>query len=148
MLATAGFPPFGANGIALSADESTLFIANTGDDRVLTLDLDTLDIGVFAESINGADGIAFDQVGRLWVVGNQADQLSVLNSDGRVIFELGEFLGLENDGSPRGLLFPASLVMSGQWVYVTNLALPLTTAAGDEPEEDITTFTVSRIKVP
>jgi hypothetical protein len=148
MLATAGFPPFGANGLALSTDESILFITNTGDDRVLTLDLDTLDIGVFAESINGADGIAFDQAGRLWVVGNQADQLVILNLDGRGIFEMGEFLGLENDGSPRGLLFPASLVMSGQWVYVTNLALHLTPAVGDEPEEDITTYTVSRIKIP
>ena len=106
MLATAGFPPFGANGLALSADESILFIANTGDDRVLRLDLDTLGIGVFAESINGADGIAFDQAGRLWVVGNQADQLAVLNQDGRVISELGEFLGLENDGSPRGAAVP------------------------------------------
>jgi hypothetical protein len=28
---------------------------------------------------------------------------------------------------------------------VTNLALPLTPAVGDEPEEDVTTYTVSRI---
>src|SRR5712692_671775 len=34
-LATAGFPPFGANGLALTSEEKTLFIANTGDDRVL-----------------------------------------------------------------------------------------------------------------
>ena len=59
LLATAGFPPFGANGLALSKDESKLFIANTGDDRILRLDLKTGDISVFAESINGADGIAF-----------------------------------------------------------------------------------------
>ena len=87
LLATAGFPPFGANGLALSADESMLFIANTGDDRVLALDLETLDIGVFAESINGADGVAFDEFGRLWVAGNQADQVVVLNQNGRVVFE-------------------------------------------------------------
>jgi DNA-binding beta-propeller fold protein YncE len=59
LLATAGFPPFGANGLALSRDGSKLFIANTGDDRILRLDLKTGDISVFAESINGADGIAF-----------------------------------------------------------------------------------------
>jgi hypothetical protein len=29
---------------------------------------------------------------------------------------------------------------------VTNLALPLTEAEGDEPEEDVTTYTVSRIE--
>ena len=39
LLATAGFPPFGANGIAFNRDESALFIANTGDDRVLKLDM-------------------------------------------------------------------------------------------------------------
>ena len=38
-----GFPPFGANGLALSADGTTLFVANTGDDRVLKLDLATGD---------------------------------------------------------------------------------------------------------
>jgi DNA-binding beta-propeller fold protein YncE len=59
LLATAGFPPFGANGLALNEDETILYIANTGDDRILTLDLDTQDLSVFAESINGADGIAF-----------------------------------------------------------------------------------------
>jgi len=149
LLATAGFPPFGANGLALSADEYMLFIANTGDDRVLALDLQTLDIGVFAESINGADGIALDEFGRLWVAGNQADQVVVLNQDGRVIFELGEFLGLKENGSPRGLLFPASLVIKGNWIFVTNLALPLTSGViGDEPEEDVTTYTVSRIEIP
>src|SRR5512141_2199944 len=41
LLATAGFPPFGANGIAFSADEKSLLIANTGDDRILRMDLGT-----------------------------------------------------------------------------------------------------------
>jgi len=150
LLATAGFPPFGANGLALNSDESVLFIANSGDDRVLALDLDTATatVSIFAESINGADGIAFDEVGRLWVAANQADQVVVLNQDGRVVFELGAFLGLNKDGSPRGLLFPASLVINGKWVFVTNLALPLTPAVSDEPEEGATAYTVSRIKIP
>ena len=47
----------------------------------------------------------------------------------------------------KGLLFPASLVISRADIYVTNLALPLTPAEGDEPEEDVTTFTVSRIEL-
>lgn len=148
LLTTAGFPPFGANGLALNSDETTLFIANTGDDRVLRLDPASGSIDVFSESINGADGIAFDDEGNLWVAANQADQVVVLNSSGRVIAELGEFLGIRDDGSPRGLLFPASLVIVEDRVFVTNLALPLTDAVGDEPEEDVTTFTVSRINIP
>jgi len=37
LLATAGFPPFGANGLAFNSDETALFVANTGDDRVLKI---------------------------------------------------------------------------------------------------------------
>src|SRR5439155_533617 len=79
----------------------------------------------FVESMNGADGITFDKAGNLWVAPNQADQITVLNKDGRVIAQLGAFLGIRNDGAPRGLLFPASLVIVGDDVFVTNLALPL-----------------------
>lgn len=148
LLATAGFPPFGANGIALSGDEAVLYVSNTGDDRILMLDLDTGGLEVFAESINGADGIALDETGHLWVAANQADQILVLDEDGRVIAKLGEFLGLRSDGSARGLLFPASIVIQGNWMFITNLSLPLTPAAGDEPEENISKFTISRIKIP
>jgi DNA-binding beta-propeller fold protein YncE len=148
LLATAGFPPFGANGLALSKDGATLFITNTGDDRVLRLDLGTNIINVFAESIDGADGIVLDKKGNLWVAANQADQIMVLNEFGQVVTKLGEFLGIRKNDSPRGLLFPASLVIQGKWVFVTNLALPLTTIGGDEPEENIMKYTVSRIKIP
>ena len=148
LLATAGFPPFGANGIALSDDDAVLYVANTGDDRILMLDLTTGDLEIFAESINGADGIALDETGHLWVAANQADQILVLDENGRVIAKLGEFLGIRRDGSARGLLFPASIVIQGKWLYTTNLSLPLTLAAGDEPEENISKFTVSRIKIP
>ena len=148
LLATAGFPPFGANGMVLSADEAVLYVTNTGDDRILMLDLETGQLEVFAESINGADGIVLDKGGLLWVAANQADQIMVLDENARVIAKLGEFLGIQNDGSARGLLFPASLAISGKWVFVTNLALPLTANIDDEPEEDVTIFTVSRLKIP
>jgi DNA-binding beta-propeller fold protein YncE len=148
LLATAGFPPFGANGLAVNADDSVLFIANTGDDRILTLDLVSGDISVFAESINGADRIAFDDAGNLWVAANQADQVVALNSDGRVIAKLGAFLGIRSDGAARGLLFPASLTIVNKKIFVTNLALPLNANAGGEPEEDVTTYTISRINLP
>jgi sugar lactone lactonase YvrE len=62
LLATAGFPPFGANGLAFDSDESVLFVANTGDDRVLKIrnpHSSAPTVTVFAESINGADGLAF-----------------------------------------------------------------------------------------
>jgi sugar lactone lactonase YvrE len=147
LLATAGFPPFGANGIAFDRDETALFIANTGDDRILRLDLASHAVTVFAESINGADGIAFDKHGRLWVAANQADEVVGLNANGRVVAKLGDFGGIREDGSPEGLLFPASLVIVRDEIFVTNPALPLGTAS-DEPEADVTRWTVSRMAVP
>jgi DNA-binding beta-propeller fold protein YncE len=153
LLATAGFPPFGANGLALSRDEKTLFIANTGDDRVLKLDLTQKPlsenaVSVFAESINGADGLATDKDGRVWVAANQADEVVALNEKGKIVARLGEFRGVRGNGTPNGLLFPASLVIVDDEIFVTNLALPLNGVAGDEPEEDVTRWTVSRLKMP
>ena len=147
LLATAGFPPFGANGLALSKDGTKLFIANTGDDRILRLDLKTKEVSVFAESIDGADGIA-SYKGMIVAAANQGDVVVILNENGRIIAKLGDFLGIRKDGSPRGLLFPASIVIVDDKIFVTNLALPLTMAEGDEPEEDVKLYTVSRIDIP
>ena len=142
-----GFPPFGANGLAFDAAGKNLYIANTADDRILKYDLATKALSVFAESINGADGIAFDRHGRLWVAANQGDEVVALNAKGRVVERLGSFQGVGKDGAAKGLLFPASIVISRGSIYVTNLALALTGAVGDEPEEDVSTYTVSRIRL-
>src|SRR2546426_1619470 len=142
-----GFPPFGANGLAFNAAGTHLFIANTADDRILRYEIATGTLSTFAESINGADGIAFDHHGRLWVAANQADEVVALNSRGRVVERRGSFKGIDHDGAVKGLLFPASIVISRGDIYVTNLALPLTPAEGDEPEEDVTTYTVSCIEL-
>lgn len=139
-----GFPPFGANGLAFSADGATLFVANTADDRILKVNVATKAVTPFSQSINGADGIVFDGQGQLWVAANQADEVVALDADGRIVDRRGSFDGIGPDGAPKGLLFPASVVISRGSLYVTNTALPLT---GDEsePEADVTTFTVSRI---
>jgi sugar lactone lactonase YvrE len=151
LLATAGFPPFGANGLAFNGDESALFVANTGDDRVLkvtNLSSSSPAVAVFAESLNGADGLVFDnKSGLLWVCTNQADEVVALNANGRVVAKLGEFRGINRNGTPDGLLFPASPVIVGDDIFVTNLAIPLGTAA-DEPEAHVTRWTVSRMKLP
>jgi len=143
-----GFPPFGANGLAFDAAGAHLYIANTADDRVLKYNVAAGTLVVFAESVNGADGIAFDSQGRLWVAANQADEVVALNADGRVVERRGSFEGVGTDGAAKGLIFPASIVISRGNIYVTNLALPLTAAVGDEPEEDVNTYTVSRFRLP
>jgi len=139
-----GFPPFGANGLAFSSDGATLFVANTADDRILKINVASKTVTVFAESVNGADGILFDGSGRLWVAANQADEVVALDANGRVVERRGSFEGIGPDGAAKGLLFPASIVLSNGSLFVTNLALVLI-GNGSEPEADVTTFTISRI---
>lgn len=148
LLATSGFPAFAANGVTLNQDGSALFVANTGDDRVLRIDVATRKVTILAESINGADGLAFDQRGRLWVTANQGDEVLALSDSGGVLAKLGEFRGLRDDGTPDGLLFPASLVIVDDDMFVTNLADAYTEAEGDEIEENVKRYTVSRVKLP
>jgi len=147
LLATAGFPPFGANGLAFNADQSVMYIANTGDDRVLAMNMADRSLSVLAESINGADGVLFTG-GLLWVCANQSDTVMALNTNGRPVAFAGRFLGFTPQGAPKGLLFPASLAQVGDWMYVTNLALALTGQPGAEPEADTKLWTVSRFHIP
>ncbi len=149
LLATAGFPGFGANGVAFNADDSVLFVANAGDDTVLTVDPSDGSVGVLARSVNGADGVIYDSDNDLlWVAANQADQVVAIDPDtGRVVAEIGEFLGINKDGSARGLIFPGSLIQASGKILVTNVAAELI-GDGSEPEGDITKYTISFINIP
>ncbi|TMG54581.1 MAG: hypothetical protein E6H84_09060 [Chloroflexi bacterium] len=137
-----GFPGFGANGLAFKGTD--LYVANTADDRVLKVAADKT-ISTFVESINGADGIGFDSAGRLWVCANQENVLYVLDANGLVADIIGSFEGIDPDGAPRGLLFPASIVQSRGSMYVTNTALDFRHHfVGETP---VTTFTLSRVSL-
>jgi sugar lactone lactonase YvrE len=137
-----GFPPFGANGLAFKG--SDLYVANTADDRVLKITAAKA-ISTFVESVNGADGIGFDSAGRLWVCANQENTLYVLDANGLVADMIGSFEGIDPDGTPRGLLFPASIVQSRGSMYVTNTALDFRHHfVGETP---VTTFTLSRVSL-
>lgn len=125
-----GFPPFGANGLAFDAAGANLFIANTATDSVLRYNIAAAMLTVFAANINGADGIAFAGDGRLWVAANQGDEVVALDATGAVVARRGSFEGVGPGGAPRGLLFPASIVIARGSLYVTNLAIALTPTLG------------------
>lgn len=147
LLATTGFLPFGANGLAFNADETQLYINNAGDGRVLRMRLPNGAPEVFAESLPGADGLLF-HAGLLWVASNQADQVVALDAHGLPVARAGAFFGMAGDGTPRGLLFPASTAVQGQRMIVTNLALPLTETVGDEWEERVTRWNLMQFRLP
>lgn len=136
LLRTSGVPPFGANGLRFDGRETALFVANTGNDTIVRIPVvggppgATGSAGapaVFANGINGADGLVIDEDDNVWVAANQADEIVVVDPTGKAIAKLGDFEGIDRDGAVSGLLFPASLRFSGRSLLVTNLALDLRT---------------------
>jgi sugar lactone lactonase YvrE len=160
LLTTTGVPGFGANGLAFNKARTFLFVANTGNDTVVKIpvqgDGEAGDPAVFVNSVNGADGLIIDEEDNLWVAANQSDEIVVIDPSGRTIAKLGDFDGLDPHGAPKGLLFPASLVRSGGFIYVTNLAVDLrifdqagspTNATGDSPwTAEVRTHTIARLR--
>lgn len=130
LLTTTGVPPFGANGVEFSPAGDIMYVANTGNDTVVQIPVTNGNPGkpsVFVNSINGADGIAIDNDGNLWVAANQSDEMIVVSPTGKLVAKVGEFKGVDANGLPQGLLFPASPAFGdhGEYLYVTNLALDL-----------------------
>jgi sugar lactone lactonase YvrE len=156
LLTTTGVPPFGANGIEFNRAFSTMFVANTGNDTILQIPVSNGTPGklsVFVNGINGADGVAIDSDGNLWVAANQSDEIVVVSPSGKLIAKLGDFEGVDERGLPHGLLFPASPAFSqnGEFLYVTNLALDLrvfgiTEAVDSQWCAQVRHFTVSKIR--
>lgn len=127
-----GFPPFGANGVAFDRTQSYLYVANTADDRILRVPVNKDGtagaVEIFADgaainaaqntthALDGADGIAFDVQGNLYVCANQANEIQVLSPSGT--------LGARYAGAGTNALdFPASLVFKGRSLFITNLSL-------------------------
>jgi len=147
-LGAIGFPRFGANGIGFNKDESAFFIAHTGKDQIFRVPVEAGVPGmpeVFVNGVNGADGLFLDEHDNIWVAANQADEIVVIDKDGKVIAKLGDFGGLRH-GAPVGLLFPASLARYRGWVYVTNLSLDAGNAVDSPWTRQVTRHTISRIR--
>jgi len=156
LLTTTGVPPFGANGLQFNNEETALFVANTGNDTVVQIPVSSGTPGapaVFVNSINGADGLAIDRNDNLWVCANQNDEIVVVSPTGKLLARLGDFNGVDRNGLPHGLLFPASLSFSndGKFLYITNLALDLRViglpqAVDSQAAGQVRHFTVSRMR--
>jgi sugar lactone lactonase YvrE len=135
LLTPNGVPPFGANGIEFNNERTAMLVANTANDQIITIPVANGQSSnptagqpaVLVNSINGADGIVIDANDNIWVAANQEDEIVVINPTGKVIGKLGEFYGIGNNGTPQGLLFPASPAFSldRRTLYVSNLALDL-----------------------
>jgi sugar lactone lactonase YvrE len=151
LLRTTGDPPFGANGLAFNKAGSILFVANTGNDTIVQIPVSGGSPGtpaIFVNSINGADGLIIDDHDNIWVAANQSDEIVVVDNTGKVIAKLGDFEGLVDDGTPKGLLFPASPALSRdkKTLFVTNLALDLRVGTGNPANVAIDSAWTAQVK--
>jgi sugar lactone lactonase YvrE len=154
LLQTTGEPPFGANGIAFNKKQDAMFVANTGNDTIVKIPVvaggAAGTAAVFTNSINGADGLIIDQHDNIWVCANQSDEIVVVDKTGKAIAKLGDFDGID-DGEPRGFLFPASPVFTGDSVLVTNLSLDTNLFGFNSVDAgwaaQVKTYTVAKIKM-
>src|SRR5262249_23664306 len=123
----------------------------TGNDTIVQIPVNLGSPGtpaIFVNSINGADGLVIDGDDNLWAAANQSDEIVVVDNTGKVLAKLGDFDGLVNDGTPKGLLFPASPAFSrdGKTLYVTNLALDLRVGTGNPANIAIDSAWTAQVK--
>jgi sugar lactone lactonase YvrE len=166
-------PPFGANGVEFNNQFTAMYVANTAYHSIVKVPVNLQSDGsvsvagsaeVLTTGINAPDGIAVDSHDNLWVVANQEDEIDVIDPnaafDGtgktlaKVIAKRGDFQGISENGTIRGLLFPASPAFSldERFLYVSNIALYLPFAGSPEPAIDspwtleVKHYTIAKIR--
>jgi sugar lactone lactonase YvrE len=115
------FRAVGVNGVALDRHEHFLYLSNTDQGSILRVNLHSAapTPHVFAQSgaLRGADGIAFDRSGTLFVAVNALDAIVAVNRKGQLsVFDQGGILD-----APSSIVFGAT-PRDRQRVYVTNSA--------------------------
>ena len=127
LLATKNYPGFGANGIAFNNDASRMYVANTGEDTILEVPVDTNGGAgtptVLAHSINGPDGLIVDARNNILVASNHGNEIVAIDPSGTAVAVLGDFEGISKSGTVKGLLSPSDLVLTKNSIYVTNFAI-------------------------
>jgi gluconolactonase len=116
--------PFGyANGLALSADESRIFMVESDANRVLVLDTEHFEAKVYAEGVGRMpDGLALDEAGNLYVSCYASDDIYRISPGGaKTLFAYDPFAIL--------LSRPTNMAFEGEWMYVANLGRTTVTRA-------------------
>jgi sugar lactone lactonase YvrE len=67
--------------------------------------------------LEGADGLAFDRTGKLWVAANERNAIVTVTLDGQV-------QEIAKNGSSGPLEFPAAIVFVGGTAYIANYDTP------------------------
>jgi sugar lactone lactonase YvrE len=111
-----------ANGLEMDAS-GALYVADTARGAVWKVEMTADGKGgkpvLLAQSplLEGADGLAFDRGGRLWVTANERNALLTVSADGKVD-------EIAKNGSAGPLEFPSAIVFVGSTGYVSNYDTP------------------------
>jgi sugar lactone lactonase YvrE len=111
-----------ANGVAIDA-AGVLYVTDTARGAVWRIAFDADGraqrpvLWVQNAALEGADGLAFDARGQLWVAANELNALVRISP-------AGELAGVARNGAAGPLEFPAALVFVGDTGYVANFDTP------------------------
>jgi sugar lactone lactonase YvrE len=131
--------PYGANGIAVTKDGATIYVANYGDANIIRIRDGNTSIFGEENGFPGADGLTLDSAGNLYIAQNIANTISALTPDGTKII-----IAQNNDstGSNGELEAPASLVFYQDNLYITNTDYQMGTNTKTEPPYAISLLTI------
>jgi sugar lactone lactonase YvrE len=136
--------PFGANGISFDQKKKTLYVSNTDLGAILQIRVRPSgapgDVEVFAADprLVGADGIAFDRSGTLYVAVNTQNRIAAVDKKGRVsVVAEGGLL----DG-PSSLAFGVA-PCDRHTLFLTNFAITSASTPGGTPNPGILSLRVS-----
>ena len=114
--------PTVANGLEFDA-KGTLYVADTARGAIWKVEMQadgkSGKPALWAQSplLEGADGIAFDNSGKLWVTANERNALVTVTPDGTV-------REVAKNGSAGPLEFPSAIVFVGNTGYISNYDVP------------------------
>ena len=139
------FRSLGANGIAFDACERFLYVSNTDQGSVLRIDplaaSPVPELVVQAPQLRGADGIAFDRDGTLFVTVNASDALVAVSPHGQPeVLGLGGLLD-----APSSLVFGATRADRHR-LYLTSSAFSRT--LGLQPGTPQPALLVAPVRTP
>ena len=106
---------------------------------------------MFANAVNGADGLLVDGHDDLWVVANQADEIVVIDPTGKVVAKLGDFGGASSTvrrsscSSPRAFASWATTCSSRTSPSTCGSSSPSFTVADSDWCAQVSRYTVARI---
>ena len=98
-------PPFGANGVEFNNEHTILYVADTAYHQIIQIPVNPRrhagTASIFITGINAPDGIMIDRDDNIWICSNQEDEIVVVDKTGKVIAKLGDFYGIDRNGSRR-----------------------------------------------